>query len=68
MLGASTRVAIRRRLRYDGSMKKLTPIAIRLEPRERDALEQAARADDRALSAMARRIIAEWLREKGFLK
>lgn len=49
-------------------MVKLAPVAVRLNPEEREALERAARGDDRALSAMARRIIAEWLRENGFLR
>jgi len=49
-------------------MTKTDPIGVRLAPAEREALEKAAAADDRALSAMARKILVEWLRKHGHLK
>ena len=49
-------------------MVKTDPIGIRLEPAEREALERAAAADDRTMSAFARRVLVEWLRKGGRLK
>jgi hypothetical protein len=49
-------------------MTKTDPIGVRLEPDEKAALERAAAADDRSVSAMARKIIAEWLRKNGHMK
>ena len=49
-------------------MAKEPALGIRLEADEKDALERAALADDRALSAMGRKIIADWLRQHGWLK
>lgn len=43
-------------------------LGIRLEPDERAALERAAKDDQRSLSALGRKIIVAWLREKGWLK
>jgi hypothetical protein len=53
---------------YIASAPKAPAIGIRLESDEKAALEAAAAADDRPLSSMGRKIIAEWLREQGFLK
>ena len=45
------------------SKASIPPIlAIRLPPMDRVALECAARADDRPVSTLARKIIVEWLR------
>jgi uncharacterized protein (DUF1778 family) len=52
---------------YSASMPKEPALGIRLEPDEKAALEVAARADDRSLSAMGRKIIAAWLRANNFL-
>jgi hypothetical protein len=49
-------------------MTKTDPIGVRLEPNEKAALEKAALADDRSLSAMARKILVEWLRKNGHMK
>ena len=43
-------------------------LGIRLEASERDALERAARRDDRPVSTMARKIILDWLREHDLLE
>jgi hypothetical protein len=48
-------------------MSKTDTIGMRLEPDEKQALEQAAKADDRAVSAKARMIVAAWLRDNGWL-
>lgn len=49
-------------------MVKEHPLGIRLEPEEREALQKAAEMDERALSALGRKIIVDWLRAKGWLK
>jgi predicted transcriptional regulator len=49
-------------------MAKTNAIGVRLSPEEREALDKAARSDDRSISALARKIISDWLREKGHLK
>lgn len=49
-------------------MAKTKHIGVRLEPDEREALERAAASDDRPLSALIRKIVAEWLRTNGYLK
>lgn len=43
-------------------------IGVRFERDEREALQQAAAADERSLSALIRIIVVRWLREKGYLK
>jgi len=53
---------------YPSRMTKTDPIGVRLEPNEKAALEKAALADDRSLSAMARKILVEWLRKNGHMK
>ena len=40
-------------------------LAIRLPPKQRVALERAAKQDDRPVSVLARKIIAEWLKRNG---
>lgn len=49
-------------------MAKNLPLGIRLEPDERAALEKAAASEDRSMSALGRKIIAEWLRKNGWMK
>ena len=49
-------------------MVKTDPIGVRLDPEERAALERVAKADARPISAMARKIIAEWLKRHGHMK
>jgi hypothetical protein len=48
-------------------MAKSDTVGIRLDPQERDALQRAANADDRSMSALARKLLVEWLKEKGWL-
>lgn len=39
-----------------------------LEPKEREALEKAAKAEDRPSTYVARRAVVEWLKTNGWLK
>lgn len=48
-------------------MAKTPPVGIRLNPAERTALDSAAAAEDRTISALGRKIIAEWLGAHGWL-
>ena len=47
---------------------KTDPIGVRFSTDERAALEKAAAADDRSMSALARKIVVEWLRANGWLQ
>lgn len=51
---------------YTQTMAKEPALGIRLEASERKALENAAKADQRPLSAMSRKIIVDWLRANGW--
>ena len=51
----------------DSPMPKTPPIGIRLSAEERAALTRAAAADDRSLSALARKVLADWLRRNRWL-
>ena len=48
-------------------MAKTDPLPVRLDPDMRAALERAAVADDRTLSAMVRKALGDWLRDNGYL-
>lgn len=48
-------------------MKKNASLNIRFEVEERAALDRAAEQDDRLPTALARKIILDWLRANGFL-
>lgn len=50
------------------AMAKSETVGIRLETPERAALERAAQSDDRTISALGRKIIAEWLKANNWLK
>lgn len=49
-------------------MTKKDSIGVRLEPDEREALERAAADDARPMSALARKVLVEWLRRNGWMK
>lgn len=49
-------------------MAKSSPLAFRIEPEVKAALEHAAKADIRSVSSLVEKILTEWLREKGYLK
>jgi len=48
-------------------MTKTATLISRVDPEIKAALERAAVADARSLSAMIERILAEWLRRRGYL-
>jgi hypothetical protein len=49
--------------------KKLKePFSVRLDADERKALEAAGAAEDRPAAYVARRVLTDWLKAKGFLK
>lgn len=48
-------------------MAKADHLGIRLESDEKCALEAAAKADDRLISALARKILLDWMRQHGWL-
>lgn len=52
---------------YISGMAKTDTLGVRLDPNEKAALERAAAADDRPVSALARKIIAEWLAKNGWM-
>lgn len=57
-------VDVRRFLRYIIAMAKNSPIGVRLSPEERAELEAWASEDDRPLSALLRKIIADRLKAR----
>lgn len=52
---------------YDSAVTKDIFLGLRLEPEGSAALKAAAKADKRPMSAMARKIIGDWLEANGFL-
>lgn len=48
-------------------MVKTNPLGFRVEPAVKEALERAAKDDDRSVSSTAERILKEWLVRKGYL-
>ena len=50
------------------AQKKAAALGIRLDPEIKEALARAAEADRRTVSSMAEKILADWLKERGYLK
>jgi uncharacterized protein (DUF1778 family) len=48
-------------------MAKLTPISVRLEPEQKQALERAALKARRAPADLTRIVLSDWLLQHGFL-
>ncbi|AWV23941.1 hypothetical protein HVPorG_04994 [Roseomonas mucosa] len=48
-------------------MARTNPLGVRVTPEIKEALERAARDDDRSVSSMVERILSVWLRERGYL-
>jgi predicted transcriptional regulator len=46
-------------------MNTQPPFTVRLPQATREQLEQFARADDRPVSALIRKILTEWLKRRG---
>lgn len=61
-------VDTRWRFLYIGRMAKTKHIGVRFDQAAREALERAARVDDRSMAALIRKVIEEWLRKNGHLK
>jgi hypothetical protein len=49
-------------------MGKDTALSFRIEPAMKEALERAAKADDRSVSSLVERILKAWLIERGHLR
>lgn len=49
-------------------MAKTHALSFRVEPEIKEGLERAAQDDTRSLSSMIEKILADWLREHGYLK
>ena len=56
-------VDVRHTLSYVSDMATQT-FSIRMTDEERQALERAAKADDRPVASLARKIISDWLRKQ----
>jgi len=48
-------------------MARTNPLGVRVEPEIKEALERAAKDDDRSVSSMTERILRRWLIEHGYL-
>lgn len=48
-------------------MARTNPLGVRVEPEIKEALEKAAKDDDRSVSSMVERILKAWLTERGYL-
>lgn len=48
-------------------MARTNPLGVRVEPEVKEALERAAKEDDRSISSLVERILKQWLMEKGYL-
>jgi hypothetical protein len=44
------------------------PLSVRFDAEMREALEKAAKDDMRPVSHLVQKVMADWLREKGYLK
>lgn len=49
-------------------MARDTALSFRVEPGMKEALERAAKDDDRSVSSLVMRILKAWLAEKGYMK
>jgi hypothetical protein len=48
-------------------MARTNPLGVRVEPQIKEALERAAKDDDRSVSSLVERILRAWLTEAGYL-
>jgi hypothetical protein len=48
-------------------MVKSAPLGLRINPEVKEALERAAKDDERSVAAYAERVLVAHLRERGFL-
>ena len=47
-------------------MAKGAPIGFRVEPKLKEALEKAARYEDRSVSSLVTIVLKSWLKDKGY--
>ena len=57
----------RGKCRHDDSMARTNPLGVRVRPEIKEALDRAAEDDDRSVSSLVERVLAEWLTAKGYL-
>jgi uncharacterized protein (DUF1778 family) len=50
------------------SVPVYVPLSVRVEAGHKAALDKAAKADNRTLSSLVQKVLADWLKAKGFLK
>lgn len=48
-------------------MARTEPISFRIDPELKSAIERAAKDDRRSVSSLIMNILADWLRERGYL-
>ncbi|CAO3425843.1 ribbon-helix-helix protein, CopG family [Azospirillum argentinense] len=48
-------------------MARTAPLGFRIEPELKEALERAAKDDDRSVSSLVERVLKAWLIERGYL-
>ena len=48
-------------------MARTNPLGVRVEPEIKEALERAAKDDDRSVSSLVERVLKAWLVERGYL-
>jgi len=60
-------MTLRRQRRQNTHMTKTPSLGVRVQPEVKEALERAAKDDDRSVSSMVERILKLWLVEKGYL-
>lgn len=49
-------------------MARTNPLGVRVEPEIKEALERAAKDDDRSVSSLVERVLKAWLIDRGYLK
>jgi hypothetical protein len=49
-------------------MARTNPLGVRVEPEIKEALERAAKDDDRSISSLVERILRSWLVEREYLQ
>ena len=48
-------------------MARTNPLGVRVEPEIKEALEKAAKDDDRSISSLVERILKSWLIDRGYM-
>ena len=53
--------------RHGVIMARTNPLGVRVEPEIKEALEKAAKDDDRSISSLVERILKSWLIDRGYM-